>query len=62
MGREIENELDRAKERRDTLLEIKLERGEIYPFIESFPLIARRPISVLFTYCLSDPLRDVATE
>src|ERR1051326_4026824 len=34
MGREIENELDRSKERRDTLFGIKVERGEIYPFID----------------------------
>jgi hypothetical protein len=34
MGREIETKLDRSKERRDTLFGIKIERGEIYPFID----------------------------
>jgi hypothetical protein len=37
MGREIENQLDRSKERRDTLFGIKIERGEIYPFIDRSP-------------------------
>jgi hypothetical protein len=35
MGREMENALDRSKERRDTLFGIKVERGEIVPFLES---------------------------
>ncbi len=39
MGREMENELDRSKERRDTLFGIKVERGEIVPFFESSRLM-----------------------
>jgi hypothetical protein len=34
MGREIKNELDRSKERTDTLFGIKIERGEIFPFLD----------------------------
>jgi hypothetical protein len=34
MGRDLRSELDRSKERRDTLFGIEVERGEIYPFID----------------------------
>jgi hypothetical protein len=34
MGREIEKELDRSKKRKDTLFGIKVERGEIFPFLD----------------------------
>jgi hypothetical protein len=36
MGREIEKELDRSKERKDTLFRIKVERGEIFPFLDRY--------------------------